>query len=304
MATLPLNVHQLVVLATVVEHESFTRAAEALGVSQPSVSQAMRELERSCGLPLVEQRGRTLAPTPLGSELAALGRRIALDARRGAKLVAEHNAGLAGKLTIGASMTTGAYYLPRVLVELRRERPGIAVDVEIANTADVAQATVDELVDFGVVEGSVERAELVYARLGTDVLVCIASSRHRFAGRTATLAELLDETLLLREPGSGTREAVLEALAPHGARFDLTIDVGSNDAILQAVAEGLGISWLSERAVAANTGRPLGEIDVRDVAVVRQLGIVRRRDRALGPAAERVVAALLSECATLERARS
>lgn len=304
MATLPLNVNQLVVLATVVEHGNYTRAAEALGVSQPSVSQQMRELERACGLPLVEQRGRALAPTSLGDELATLGRRIRLDARRGAKLVADHNAGLAGKLTIGASMTTGAYYLPRVLVQLRAGRPGIAVDVEIANTADVAQATVDELVDFGVVEGHVDRPELLYQRVGTDVLACIASAHHPLAGRAPALADVLEETLLLREPGSGTREAVLDALAARAARFDATIDVGSNDAILQAVAEGLGIAWLSERAVAANAGRPIATIDVRDVTVTRELGVVRRRDRALAPTAQHLVDALVSECAAPTRARS
>ncbi|MBC5803930.1 MAG: LysR family transcriptional regulator, partial [Candidatus Eremiobacteraeota bacterium] len=116
MATLPLNVNHLVVLAAVVEHGGYTRAAEAMGVSQPSISQQMRDLERTCGLPLVRQRGRRLEATHLGTELAALGRRIGLDAERGARLVAEHAAGLAGKVPVGASMTTAAYYVPRALV--------------------------------------------------------------------------------------------------------------------------------------------------------------------------------------------
>ncbi|MBC5798592.1 MAG: LysR family transcriptional regulator [Candidatus Eremiobacteraeota bacterium] len=297
MATLPLNVNHLVVLAAVVEHGGYTRAAEAMGVSQPSISQQMRDLERTCGLPLVRQRGRRLEATHLGTELAALGRRIGLDAERGARLVAEHAAGLAGKLTVGASMTTAAYYVPRALVRLRAQRPALAVDLEIANTADVAQATVDELVDVGVVEGTVERPELRYVKLGDDRLTCIVPAAHALRERDVDVAALLHETLLLREPGSGTREAVVDALAARGVHFSATIDVGSNDAILQSVAEGLGIAWLSERAVIANRSRGFGSVRVTDIAVAREIGYVRRTDLALSPPAAAFVTALGLECA-------
>lgn len=136
-------------LAAVVEHGSFTRAANALGVSQAAVSQQVRDLERSCGLPLILQHGRSLAATALGEELATIGRHISLEAARAVKSIAEHVAGHKGHLTVGASMTIGVYLVPRMLARLQKEHPAIHVQIEIANTEDIAQATFDGIVDIG-----------------------------------------------------------------------------------------------------------------------------------------------------------
>jgi DNA-binding transcriptional LysR family regulator len=289
MARETLSVSALTTLAAVAEYGSFTRAAEALGISQPSVSQQIRDLERSCGLPLVVSRGRTLAFSALGDELAALGRRIALDVERAEKRIAEYSAGDAGRLTIGASLTTAAYLVPPMLAALQRDRPGIAASVRIANTADVAQMMVDELIDVGIVEGRVERVELTVTPLCDDVLVCIAPAAHPLANTSVALSALAAETLVQREPGSGTREA-LDAALPRDATFARTIDIGGNDAIVQAVRAGLGIAWLSRRAFEAHRADGLATIDVTDVNAARAFSAIRRRDTALTPAAATFVA--------------
>lgn len=281
-----LSINALMTLAAVVEHQGFTRAAEALGVSQAAVSQQVRDLERACGLPLISQHGRTLATTALGEELAAIGRRLALESRRAEKTVAEHVAGYAGHLTVGASMTTGVYLVPDVLARLRAARPAIHVEVEIANTEDIAQATVDGLVDVGVVEGPVKRPELLVTAFRQDELRCVVPPGHRLAGGTAPLEELGRETLLIRERGSGSREVLLEALAARGFTFATTVDIANPEAIVRAVAAGLGIAWVSALVAAAHDERTIAPLDVTDLRVTRTMSHLHRRDTAPSPPAQ------------------
>lgn len=271
-------------LAAVVEHGSFTRAARALGLSQAAVSQQVRDLERSCGLPLVVQSGRVLTTTSLGKELAAIGRCISLESRRAVKSISEHAQGHRGHLTIGASMTVGVYLVPAILARLQRERPGIHVQIEIANTEEITKATVDGLVDIGVVEGTVRCLELTSEAFGRDELRCIAPRGHVLRGHPIRLEQLAAETLLLREPGSGSRESVLDALAARAFAFENVIEIGNAEAIFGAVCAGLGITWASELAIAAHDVTNIELLDVLDLSVSRTLRYVRRRDLAPSPA--------------------
>jgi len=278
------SINGLMSLAAVVEHGSFTRAARALGVSQAAVSQQVRDLERSCGLPLIVQHGRILTTTSLGKELASIGRNISLEARRAMKCIGEHVDGHEGHITIGASMTIGVYLMPAILARLQKKRPGIHVQIEIANTEAIAQAAVDGLVDIGVVEGTVKRPELLITAFARDELRCIAPRGHRLRARPVRLEELAGETLLLREPGSGSRETLLEGLGARAFSFASVIEIGNPEAIFGAVCAGLGISWASELAVAAHNAATIERLDDEDLRVSRTLCYVRRRDLAPAPA--------------------
>ncbi len=279
-----LSINGLMSLAAVVEHGSFTRAANALGVSQAAVSQQVRDLERSCGLPLILQHGRSLAATALGEELATIGRHISLEAARAVKSIAEHVAGHKGHLTVGASMTIGVYLVPRMLARLQKEHPAIHVQIEIANTEDIAQATFDGIVDIGIVEGSVRRPELLATAFARDGLRCIAPPGHPLRNRPIDLEELAAETLVIREPGSGSREVLLDALAAKRFSFARVIEISNAEAIFHAVTAGLGISWASELAVAAHEVGAIEQLDVKDFRVMRTMSHIRRRDLAPTPA--------------------
>jgi len=274
----------LMSLAAVVEHASFTRAAKALGVSQAAVSQQVRDLERVCGIPLIVQHGRLLTTTALGKELASIGRTISLESRRAAKNIAEHVQGHKGHITIGASMTVGVYLVPAMLARLQKRRPGIHVQIEIANTDEIAQATIDGIVDIGVVEGAVKRPELHTEPFARDELRCIAPRGHGLRGAPVFVEQLLDETLLLREPGSGSRETLLDGLAARGVAFSRVIEIGNAEAIFGAVAAGLGITWASELAVAAHDVATIEQLQVDDLHLSRTLRYIRRRDLAPSPA--------------------
>ena len=259
-------------------------------MSQPAISQQIRELSESCGLPLVVQRGRATAPTPLGEELAKIGRRLRVEGERATKLVGEYRSGTGGRLTVAASLTTGASLVPMALVRLRATHPGLAVALRIENTAEVVDDSVEELVDIGVIEGPVKRAELLVTPFYHDVLQCLVPESHPLARRSVPASALLGETLILREPGSGTRDVVLQALRESGIAFERTLEIGSAEAIRVAVASGLGITWASP--LTAGQARALAPVDVVDLRIERTMSVIRRRDLAPTPAAEAFVEAL------------
>lgn len=264
---------QLTTLALVVECGSYTRAAELLDVTQPSVSQQIRELERTCGAPLVTMHGRTLAATPLGEELARVGGELRKQMERAAKTVADHASGAGGRVTIGASMTTAVVVVPAAIAAVRERAPDATFAVKVGNSADIAQAVVDETVDVGIVETAVRRDELVTETFAWDELVCVAS---RARTGDVTLATLARETLLVRESGSGTREALEHALREAGVTFDRRIEINDPQAIVAAVRTGLGVAWMSQRMARNEPG--IAIVDVAEFRVRRPFVRLYRRD--------------------------
>lgn len=291
-----LSVAQLVTLSFVAKHESFTRAAENMGVSQPCVSQQVRDLERACSCSLVLQFGRRLKLTPLGEELAQIGAHIASDRERAVRSIMSHHAGEVGHIVVGASMTTGAYVLPSAVARYASTHPRVRIDVRIANTCDIADMISEDVADVGVVEGPVARNELVVTPFATDELRCFASPRSPLAGIASLgAADFATVTLLVREAGSGTRDVVMRALDDAGIRFGRVALFGTIEAIKQAITQGLGVAWLPVIAVQAELkAKTLVQLDVDGAAVERQFSIVRRRDTAPSSATKAFIETLLS----------
>ncbi|TAM73428.1 LysR family transcriptional regulator [bacterium] len=290
MAENQLNLNHLISLSHVVETGSYSKAAERLGLSQPEISQQIEELTQACGLPLVTKHGRTIAPTPLGQELARVGRRIRTESEHAAKIAADHRAGIGGRLTVGASLTAGAFLAPLALANLRRTHPALVVSLQIGYSGDIVEAVIDELADVGIIEVPVQRSELLVSPFYRDVLRCIVSADHPLAGRTVTAASLKDETLILRELGSGMREAVSAALGQAGLTFEHTIEIGSAEATRAAVGVGLGITWIS--ALTQMEAKGLAVISISDLSIERAVSVIRRRDREPTPAARAFIEAL------------
>jgi LysR family transcriptional regulator, transcriptional activator of the cysJI operon len=287
------NAAQLMTLSAIAQFGSFTRAAEALGVSQPSISQQIRELEAVAGLAVVKPKGRSIALTPLGLELAEIGRRISAERIRAARIAARHREGTEGQLLIGASMTTSAYLLPRIIGGLQREYPDATIELLSANTFDVAQMVVDDAVDVGVIEGDLNRSELVTTPFARDRLICIGHAQHALGGRPLAPEDAAHETLLVREDGSGTRQVVLAALSAQGFRFRRTLLFGTNETIRSGVANGIGIAWLSQTLVEADLAAgTVRELRFATPPIERDFSIVRRRDTMLTPLGEAFIASL------------
>jgi len=246
-----LNLHHLRVFAAVAERGGFSRAAASLRLSQPAVSKTVQELERQVGLSLFDRSGRSPRLTEAGEALFARARELF-----GVERVAEEELGALrglqrGVLRVGASTTVATYFLPSLLAKFHTQHPAVTLRVLSANTRAVARRLLEGRLDIALVEGPISHPRISVTPWRDDELVVIAPAAHRLVRkRTVTGADLADESFILREPGSGTRVVAEAALAENGVHPRATIQLGSTEAIKQAVAAGLGLAVVSRSAAA------------------------------------------------------
>lgn len=310
---MPMNLHLLRVLATVVEQQGFSRAAEVLHVSQSAVSKAIRELEHQLDLPLLERgRGqRGIALTEHGQALYAHARGIFAMERLAAEEVRDRRALRRGRLRIGASTTVAGYWLPRSLAAFSARHPDIDLALAVGNTREIGQSLVDCEVDVAFVEGEVGDPRIASTLWQREPLRVVAAAGSALAApRRPTVAALAAQTWLLREQGSGTRQAVDALLAEHGITPARVLTLGSNEGIARAVAHGAGIALLPAAVVTdpiaagrlhavrvgpgAGPSRPLYRLELQDrarsPALRTFLDLQRAQEATPMPATARVAA--------------
>jgi DNA-binding transcriptional LysR family regulator len=266
-----INLHHLRIFAAVAEHRGFSRAAVALRLSQPAVSKTVQELESQVGLALFDRAGRSTMLTEAGEVLFTRARELF-----GVERVAEEELGALrglerGTLRVGASTTIATYFLPALLARFHRQHPGVKLRVLSANTRAIVHKLIEGRLDIALVEGPVSHERISVSPWREDELVVIAPAAHRLVRRRRVVAaDLVGEPFILREPGSGTRVVAEAALAAHGVRPQTTMQLGSTEAIKQAVAAGLGLALVS-RASAAD------QLELGYIAIIQLSGITFRR---------------------------
>jgi DNA-binding transcriptional LysR family regulator len=246
-----LNLHLLRMFFTVVRSGSFSKAAEILNVSQPAISKGVRDFELQIGCRLLNRSPKGVVPTLEGLALSRHAETL-FAAERAAEeelsaLRGLHN----GSLRIGASTTIATYMISGYLGAFHRAHPGIDLHLVSANTRDIAEQMANQEIDIGLVEGPVDDRNLVAQPWRTDIMQLIVAQDHAFAAASGPIdpKRLENEVLIIREPGSGSREVVTQALALHGIEPARTLEIGSTAAIKQAVAAGLGVSIISAASV-------------------------------------------------------
>ena len=285
----PPDLESLRLLVSVAELGSVGRAARAMGIAQPSATKRLAALERRAGLPL-------LVRTPAGSTLTTDGKLVVAWASALLAATEEFQTSLsalrtnrAAALRIAASMTIAEALLPRWLSDLRNLEPDVHVGLTVTNSSSVARLVLGGSdVDLGFVEGPTLTEGLAGRVVGTDQLIVVVAPGHRWARRRRPLApaELAATPLVVREPGSGTRETLdrlLARLGPVGPQLEL----GSNAAVRGAAVAGIAPAVLSRHAVAADLASgALVEVAVADLKLARRLRAVWPKGRRLtGPAA-------------------
>lgn len=287
-----LDLHRLDVFRHVYEARSFSAAARRLELSQPTVSVHVKALEDALGVVLFNRLGREVEPTD-AADLVYQRAVAMLELRQG---LLEQMQGfrqrLEGDLEVGASTIPGEYLLAPTLVAFRRTHPGVTVRVHIRDTGEIIEEVAGGQVQLGFVGGRRREGELEYRVVARDRLVCVAPPESPWARRGRVhLEDLAAAPLLLREEGSGTRMGLEQALEEHGlglGGFTIAAELGSTAAIKEAVREGLGVSFISDRAVRSEQRARLVEVvTVEDLPPVeRDFYLVWDPRRAPSPLAE------------------
>jgi molybdate transport repressor ModE-like protein len=281
-------------------HGSVSAAARAVGIGQPSASEHIRLLEAAAGQRLVERNGR-------GSRLTEAGRILASHASQALATLAAGEeelhalAGLeSGTIHIGASTTPGVYLLPDTLGCFRRDHPNVAVEVEIGSTGEIIERLLAGRIQLALVGETSADERVEMTPFLADEIVGIAQPGLLRASNGKVKAEVLaEETLLVREPSSSTRQVAEQALLEAGIRPGRLWELDSSEAIKRAVREGLGVAFLSRYAVAEELER--GELQSFRLAgrpkIERRLYIARRAGRQPSPSERGFVATLTRCCA-------
>ena len=246
---IPATLHQLKVFETVARNGSFTRAAEELFITQPTVSSQVKQLTKAIGLPLFEQIGKSLYLTDAGQELLAACQDIFERLDNFEMKVADLKGTKQGQLNL-AVITTAKYFVPRLLGSFCEQYPGIDVALQVTNHQEIQQRMSDNKDDLYIVSNPKEDIDLKSQPFLNNPLVVVARKDHRLASqKNIDLKELNEQSFIMREQGSGTREAILKLFDEHNISVKVKLELGSNEAIKQAIYGGLGISVLSEHCL-------------------------------------------------------
>lgn len=257
-------------------------AAKALNLAQPTVSTQLKELAAATGLPLLEPRGRGLAPTAHGERLAETAREMFAAWQRFEEHAAELQGLRRGRLQL-AAVTTTEYFLPDLLGPFARAHPGIHIELAVENRDSVVAHLEQGQAELAAMMLPPDHLPLHRWPFLANPLVVVAAADHPLAQRRRlSLSQLLDQPLLVREAGSGTRLALERLLAEQALHWPPRMALGSNEALKHAVRAGLGLAVLSRHTLASDPAQDgLTVLPVRGFPIRRMWHLVWRKDRPL-----------------------
>jgi DNA-binding transcriptional LysR family regulator len=290
------TLHQLKVFEAAARHGSFTRAAEELFLTQPTVSMQVKQLTKAVGLPLFEQVGKRLYLTDAGRELLATCHEIFARLSEFEMTVANMKGLKQGQLRL-AVVTTAKYFVPRILGPFCRRYPGIDVSLQVTNHEQLLERLSFNRDDLYILSQPPAGSDLHCQPFLENPLEVLASWNHPLVGqKNIPLERIAEEPFIMREPGSGTRGAVQKLFEERGLKLKVRLELGSNEAIKQAIAGGLGVSVLSRHVLAleGNTGQ-VTILDVEDFPIPRQWYVVYPTGKQLSVVASTFFDYLLDE---------
>jgi len=293
---------QLRLFIAFAEHGSITRAARAAHVTQPTVSMQLKELGDAVGLPLYEKVGGRLHLTGTGEELLKTARAMVDEWAAFAQRIAAMKGLARGRLRL-AVVSTASYFVPKMLGSFCSRRPEIEVALEISNRDGIVarmRENRDDLYIMSVPPADIDLERHAFLR---NPLVVIGPTTHPLAGgKPVTIAKLAAERFILRERGSGTRMACDAHFAQCGFQPRVQLEIGSNEAIKQAVAAGVGIAIISRHALAADAGGPrLATLSVKGFPLHSNWSILCLRGKRLSPIAAAFLAHMQAAASSLQR---
>ena len=289
-----MDTRQLAAFCAVVERRSFSQAAERLGVTQPAVSLQVRALEKRLGTQLLDRSGRRVEPTEAGMRLYRGAQRLlALEQQVLDEIAGEGEGELTGELRLGASTGPAAVVVPQLLGEFQREHSGVHVALTVSDTQSIVDRVASRDLELGIVGASRRHRGVVFEPFFDDEVILAVPPGHAFAGRTVTLDELREDSLIAMQEGAGVRQIVEDELRALGLRLrdlDVRLELGLQESVRSAVQAGYGVTFISRSAVepelAAGT---LAAARVEGLDAKREISLVRAAGRTPTRAADAFV---------------
>jgi DNA-binding transcriptional LysR family regulator len=289
-----MDTRQLAAFCAVVERKSFSQAAERLGVTQPAVSLQVRALEKRLGTQLLDRSGRRVEPTEAGLRLyRGAQRMLSLEDQIMADVSASAEGELGGDLVLGASTGPAAIAVPLLLCEFQRESPGVRVFLTVSDTHAVVERVATRELELGIVGAARRHRGVRFEPFFSDEVILACPPGHRFSGRTISLDELREESIVLMQEGAGVRQVVEDALRRQGVRLrdlDVRLELGLQESVRAAVEAGYGVTFISRTAVEAGLeAGTLAEAHVEGMAASREISLASATGRARSRVADAFV---------------
>lgn len=278
---------QLRLLEAVARNSSFTRASEELHLTQPAVSTQIKQLEEEVGMPLFEQMGKKIFLTEVGKEVYAFSRAIAQQFRDIESVLDDMKGVKRGTLSLTVT-STGKYFAPYLLAAFLKRYPGTQVHLEVTNREEVVQQLQDNTPDMAIMGTPPDNMELRSQAFMQNPLVIIAPPDHPLVGVSRVpLSRLVEENFILRERGSGTRNAVERFFQQRGVKLNTSMEMSRNEAIKHAVMAGLGLGIVSlhtlEFELALNR---VALLSVEGFPIMKEWYMVHRNGKRMSPIAQ------------------
>ncbi len=279
-----MDLHQIEIFCTLIKLCSFSKAAEALYLTQPTVSGHIKNLEQELGVKLLDRLGKQVMPTEAGDMLFRHGQELLTLRDRAREEIAGLSGRVSGLLKIGGSTIPGAYLLPSFIGTFKKQHPSATIQLLIDDTVKITQAVLNGDLHLGVVGAPMIDPQLESHPYLRDELVVAVPATHAWAKkRTITPEALCGAPFILRETGSGTRRTMEERLGETGisiADLNTIAVMGSSDAVRQSIKGGLGISILSIRAIKDDiVAKRLAAVRLKGMPIERNFSIILRKGK-------------------------
>lgn len=299
---LKLTLRQLEILEAVARCGSFSRASAELHLTQPAVSMQIKQLEATLGLPLFEHMGKRIELTQAGQKTLRAGAAIGRELANLEQTLADLQGLKGGTLTVSAA-STASVFAARLLALFRALHPDVHLSLNVVNRETLLRHLAGNTVDLVLMGKPPDGLDLTARPFMDNPLVVIAATTHPLAGiHGIPLARLLEEPLIGREQGSGTRSALENFLAENALSFIPAMEMNKNEAIKQAVEAGLGLGVVSLHTVQAEIASgQLCVLDVQGFPLKRQWYLVQREGKRLSPAAQAFTELVLTEAERMSR---
>lgn len=271
-----MNNDALKTFVTLAEVKNFTKTAELLLMSQPSVSLHIKNLEKEFQTQLFLRSPKFLKITPTGEILYDRAKQIITIYEQTKQDILEQHNIIKGELKIGASFTIGEYILPSLLIDLQKDYPDLELQVIIGNTEEIVQSVRLFQVDIGLIEGQTNEKELSVHPFLQDELFIISSNDHKLANKNdVTITDLQNQSWITRELGSGTGEYLNHVIRSNGLKVKSLLTISSNQGIKETVINGMGLSLLSRSVIARDVQhKNLSIVKLKDHSFNRTLSYV------------------------------